>query len=190
MRILIVIFLLFSFEAFAESYFVVSGSYEQQDEAQREAVLNGGWVLNTNFYSKLKPNFFAVVRGPFKSKRVASKVLLELQKTNRFKNSYIKDAGTVALIEGIDKSGIPLEIVLAILGEIRIDYQKVDRGRNPCEPSGEFIDYSLHYYSLKRVWEQSKNLSRFESAQYRVDIGGLWLIGQDQSIERMRKCFE
>lgn len=92
---IIVITLLLTFPVYgkADDFYVITGTYKAQKEAQQVAALKGGWVLNTNFYSQLTPNLYAVVRGPFKTKSEAAKQLSWFLDGDRYPGSYIKNAG-------------------------------------------------------------------------------------------------
>lgn len=51
--------LFLSATVFANDYYVITGTYETQHEAQQIAALKGGWVLHTGFYNQLTANLFA-----------------------------------------------------------------------------------------------------------------------------------
>ncbi len=61
--------LLLSSQVMAGDHYVITHTLNTQKEAQEKAALDGGWVLNTNLYSDLKKDLFAVVRGRSRHKR-------------------------------------------------------------------------------------------------------------------------
>jgi len=63
----------------AADFFVFTDTFKSQQDAQDRAALVGGWVLDTDTYSGLAPNLFAVVRGPYSTRQVADRRLKELK---------------------------------------------------------------------------------------------------------------
>src|SRR5580698_4261056 len=79
----------------ADDFYVITGTFKTQSEAQQVAATKGGWVLNTNFYNQLTPGVFAVVRGPYRSKGEADTQLSELERFAIFAGSYVRNAGNI-----------------------------------------------------------------------------------------------
>src|SRR5262245_60539893 len=79
--------------AHADDYFVVTGTFQSQAAAQVSAAESGGWALDTDLYSGLKPNLFAVVRGPFRSSSAAKSELKFLTSNGDYRGSYVKASG-------------------------------------------------------------------------------------------------
>ena len=118
----------------AADYYVITGTYKTQIEAQNIAAMKGGWVLNTNFYNSLTPNLFAVVRGPFTTKKEADKRIARLMDVGGYPGSYVKNAGTINIQVNIGNTALSPQMIAALLGEIRIDVSESKGGSNPCEP--------------------------------------------------------
>src|SRR4051794_7962160 len=79
----------------AADFFVVTDTLKSQRDAQARAALVGGWVLDTDAYTALAPDLFAVVRGPYSTKQVADQRLKELKAIETYRTAYVKEAGTL-----------------------------------------------------------------------------------------------
>jgi len=183
--VLLIFFLLGSTSALASDYYVVTNSFRSQQKAQKTAALKGGWVLNTNLYDNLQPNYFAVVRGPFHAKREAKKVLKFLKGGENYKSAYIKNAGELIISEKISGTNIKPVIIAAMLGEIKIEIKKHRGGNGACVPQEPYNEIELSFISLNRSMS-----GKFTSVKRRVNIGGFWQIIRTGQIERMRVCAE
>lgn len=90
----------------AAEFFVVTDTFKSQREAQDRAASVGGWVLDTDAYSGLPPNLFAVVRGPYAKRESADHQLRELKSDKSIKTyraAYVKDAGVLRVAAGLAK---------------------------------------------------------------------------------------
>ena len=125
----------------ADDYYVITGTYKTQIEAQNIAAMKGGWVLNTNLYNQLTPNLFTVVRGPFTTKKEADKRIARLMDVGNYPGSYVKNAGTINIQVNIGNTALSPQMIAALLGEIRIDVSESKGGSNPCEPQEELIGH-------------------------------------------------
>jgi hypothetical protein len=184
------IVLIFPAFGFCGEYFVFTHTFNNQQVAQEKASLVGGWVLNTSFYSKLTPNLYSVVRGPFKTKTEAQKTLSFLIEGGRYKGSYIKYAGKIDIHKGIKSLGISTDVLVALLGELRISNKQQKGADNPCEPQEAYLDIGINYYGLQRAWNSKTERLTFKPEKKHVDIGGFWVIKNSGEIDRMRICAE
>ena len=165
----------------ASDFYVITSSHKNQAEAQKTAVTQGGWILNTDFYNKLTPHLFAVVRGPFKTKLEAEDVLKTLHSNADFKDSYVSDAGTIQIDLKIKNKNISPHIIAALLGELVIDITEEQGGENPCLPQEPYKNLTLGYY---------ESLPNTGIVLKQLDIGGFWQLKQTGEIERMHRCLE
>lgn len=133
----------------------------------------------SNFYLKLTPNTFAVVRGPFKTEKEASKELQTLKGTKKYPKAYVKDASEIDLNGIRGMKGLSSQVAAAILGEIRIA---------PAVTKGGHTSYSLSYYSVDRGVDGSGK-EFFNPKKVDIDLGSLWQLNTGP-IDRMRICAE
>jgi len=183
--------LLLAFPTFAAAgdFYVISATYKTQQEAQVDAAANGSWVLNTNFYSKLTPDLYAVVRGPFKSASEAKAELASLQRLQEWAHGYTKDAGDINIEIKIGNKKLSPQLLAALLGELRIDVSDNEGASSPCEPQEPYLSVSLSYMTLERgITEDGKEIDKPKETP--IDIGGLWQLKNSGEIERMRICTE
>lgn len=183
-------FLALPTSASADDFFVITAAFHTQKEAQESAAVNGGWVLNTNFYTKLTPGVYAVVRGPFKTKSDADTQLASLQSYSNFKSSYVRDAGNLNIEIKIGNKAINPQVLAALLGELRIDVTENAGGSNPCEPQGPYSSISLSYVTAERGIDEKKNKETEQPKDVKLEIGGFWQMKDTGEIGRMRICTE
>src|SRR4051794_27582862 len=105
--------------AHAADFFVVTDTFTLQHDAQSRAATIGGWVLDTDAYSGLPPNLFAVVRGPYANRRTADQRLKELKAVRTYKAAYVKEAGTLRVGPALARSVSP-KVLTALLGELSV----------------------------------------------------------------------
>ena len=103
----------------AADFFVVTDTFKSQQDAQDRAALVGGWVLDTDAYSGLAPNLFAVVRGPYSNRRVADQEIKAIKAIKAYKAAYVKEAGTVRIAPALANSVSP-NVLAALLGELSV----------------------------------------------------------------------
>src|SRR5581483_1464904 len=108
-------------------------TFKSQREAQDRAASVGGWVLDTDAYSNLPPNLFAVVRGPYAKRESADQQLKELKSSKTYRAAYVKDAGALHVAAGLARS-VPPKVLTALLGELSVDVTDRAGGTDPCEP--------------------------------------------------------
>ncbi len=193
LKILFVIFLATQISSpqklLASDFFIISDSYKKQAEAQSKAADTGGWVLISNLYKSLTPNLFAVVRGPFHSKKEAETELANLKINQHFKKSYVKDAGEMS----IDLAALKLELspvaLAALLGEVRVLVKNEPASESPCSPQEENKSFSLQYFTVDRNIDAKGNMS-FVPKDVNLDIGSFAQINHSGEIQRMRLCAE
>jgi hypothetical protein len=172
----------------ANDYFVVTDTFKTQQEAQDRAAANGGWALDTDAYSALEPDRFAVVRGPFSTRQVASEELAQLKKLKTYRSAYVKDAGSSRL-PGQLGSASP-RILAALLGELSIAVKDMPGKGNPCEPEEPYQDVSISVVTLDRTGDSQSLAEGFKPRRVSLDIGGFWVIRRTGEVQRMRICAE
>ncbi len=172
-------FFAFPIFGYCGDYFVITHTFKKQQEAQKKAAIVGGWVLSTSFYTKLAPNLFAVVRGPFKTKINAQKTL-----STQDKGSYLKYAGEIDLNKGLSAANISPQILVALLGELNVSVIKQKITYHPCEPQEPYFDIGVNFYGV------TEETDTFEPEERFVDFGGFWSIVSSGEIDRQRICAE
>jgi len=176
--------------ASADDHFVITHTMKSQDEAQEKAALMGGWVLNTNLYGNLKPNLFAVVRGPFKSIKKAKRTLDWLKKGGNYPGSYVKSAGKVNISVRLGNKYLSPQMLTALFGEFTINISKEKGAENPCKPQEPYYDISITHVGLARKYNSKTEKSYIEPVRQNIDMGGFWQIISTGEISRMRICAE
>lgn len=174
----------------ADDFYVITGTHKTQKEAQQVAALKGGWVLNTNFYSQLTSNLYAVVRGPFKTKSEADKRLKWLMDGGRYPGSYVKSAGNINIEIKVGNKALSPQMLAALLGELRIDVSEHKGGAHPCEPQEPYKRISLSYVNVARGYDEKKDKETYAPKDVELDIGALWEIKKSGEVDRMRICAE
>jgi hypothetical protein len=180
---------LFAGTARAADFFVITDTFKSQQDAQTRAAGGGGWVLDTDAYSGLGSNLFAVVRGPYASRQSAEQHLKELKSAKGFKAAYVKDGGALRLPSNLVKS-VPPKLLAALLGELSIAITDMPGGSNPCEPQEPYQDVSISVVTLDRTYDDKKGTDGVKPRRLNLDIGGFWVIKRTGEIERMRVCTE
>ncbi len=189
-KIIIVLLVILPMTAVADDFYVITGTYKTQKEAQQTAATKGGWVLNTNFYNQLTSNLYAVVRGPFRTKDEADKQLASLKEGGRYPGSYVKNAGNINIEVKIGNKALSPQMIAALLGEIRIDITESKGGTNPCEPEEPYKELSLSYVTLERSQDEKKDKIVFKPLDVQLEVGAFWEIKRTGEIDRMRICAE
>jgi hypothetical protein len=174
--------------AFANDFFVITDTFKSQRDAQIRAAAVGGWALDTDIYSGLERDRFAVVRGPFATAQAATKELADLKKSKKYKSAYVRDGGVLRLVG--DALGMPSKVLAALLGELSVDIKDMPGGANPCEPGEPYQDISLSFMTLDRTRNPISEAEGFKPRRAAIDIGGFWIIKRTGEIERMRVCAE
>jgi len=185
-KVLLLLFL-FSISAFAsgKTFYVISATYSSQIEAQRKAATNGGWVLPTNFYQKLRKNRYAVVRGPYSNENAAIEKLNFLKESPTFKKTTLKEVGEFSLKKGIEGSALTPVLVAALLGEINIQKSKHSGGTEPCVPQSTYRSFTFSFIGLER-----DTRGKFVPVEKPIPLGGFWKVLKTGEIDRMRVCAE
>lgn len=189
-KIVLVLLFTAAVSAKADDFYVITGTHQTQKEAQQVAALKGGWVLNTNFYRQLTPDLYAVVRGPFKTKKEAGKQLKLFLDGGRYPGSYVKNAGTINIEIKINNKALSPQMLAALLGELRIDVSENTGGTNPCEPQEPYQRLSLSYVTVARGYDETKDKETYAPKDVELDIGALWEIKRSGEVGRMRICAE
>jgi hypothetical protein len=184
-----VLMLLISLRTFAADFYIIDGTHKTQSEAQASAATHGGWVLITNFYKKLPPDSFAVVHGPYRSKKEAEHGLAVLKKNGSITKSYIKNAGEINLNAKTGNKDISPQIVAAILGEVQVQSNNEKGGSTSCEPQVPFRNISLIYFNVEKNEADSKK-ENLKPKKIALDIGSLTQVIDTGVIERNRGCAE
>jgi len=175
--------------AHAADFFVVTDTFKSQRDAQTRAADVGGWVLDTDAYSGLTPNLFAVVRGPYANREVAEQRLNELKAIKTYKAAYVKDAGALRVAPVLARS-VPPKILTALLGELSVEVTDRPGGTNPCEPQEPYQSVSVSAVTVDRTYNKAKDAEGFKARRIDLDIGGFWVIKRTGEVERMRVCAE
>ena len=174
----------------ADDHFVITHTMKSQEKAQEQAALKGGWVLNTNLYSTLKPNLFAVVRGPYKSMNKAKKTLTWLKEGGRYPGSYAKNAGKTNITVKLDNRNLSPQMLTALFGELSINITEEKGAENPCQPQEPYYNISISHVGLARKYNEKTEKEYRDPVRHDVDIGGFWQIKSTGEISRMRICTE
>jgi hypothetical protein len=173
----------------ASDYFVITDTFKSQQDAQARAASVGGWVLDTDAYSGLGPDLFAVVRGPYVNRAIAERQLKGLNKSKTYRAAYVKEAGTLRLPPTVAKS-VPPKVLAALLGELSIAVTDKPGGSNPCEPQEPYQDVTVSVATLDRTYNDKTSAEGFKPRRLEIDLGGFWVIKSTGEIERMRLCAE
>jgi len=176
-------------DSYANDYFVVTGTFSSQRDAQERAASMGGWALDTDSYSTLAPGLFAVVRGPFSTRELAAHKLAELGGTGSYPGAYVKDAGTLQLPANLAGAVSP-SVVAALLGELSITTQDMPGGANPCEPQEPYQRVSVTRVTLDRAPDPMADPGGTTPRRVEIDLGGFWVLKRTGEIDRMRICLE
>ena len=163
-------------------YFIITATEQSKELAQRTAAQKGGWVLDTNLYSALTPNRYAVVRGPFVKAADAREALTVLHKG--YPGAYMKDAGSIRITTLFGRNSPPV-IAAALLGELSVTLIEKGGGGNPCEPQEPYVDIQLSFVSVEPMGNGNTEPVRRE-----IDFGSLTLINRTGEIQHMRVCLE
>lgn len=176
--------------AYADDFYVITGTHKTQKEAQQVAAIQGGWVLNTSFYNQLTPSLFTVVRGPFKTKIEADKQLASLRKGGMYPGSYVRNAGSINIAINVGNKALSPQMLAALLGELRIDISENKGGSNPCEPQEPYKLISLSYVTVARGYDEKKDKETYQPKDVELDVGAFWEIKKSGEVDRMRICTE
>jgi hypothetical protein len=181
--------LLWPVPARANDFFVITDTFKSQQDSQGRAAAVGGWALDTDAYSGLEPERFAVVRGPYATAEAATKRLEQLKKTKTYSSAYVKDAGTLRLAANLTGSGSP-KVLAALLGELSITLKDMPGGGDPCEPDEPYQEVSVSVVTLDRTGSPESDKEGFKPRRVTLDIGELRVIKRTGEIARMRICAE
>ena len=176
--------------ACADDFYVITATHKTQKEAQDAAALKGGWVLNTNFYTQLTPDLYAVVRGPYKTQAQADEKLAWLTDGGRYPGSYVKNPGKINIEIKLGDRTLSPQMLAALLGELRIDVSEHNGASHPCEPQAPYKQLSLSYVTIERYYDDAKNEVIFQPKDVELDVGAFREIDKTGEIQRMRICAE
>ncbi|QTR48912.1 hypothetical protein [Candidatus Thiothrix anitrata] len=179
------VLLLLSGHVMAGDHYVITHTLNTQKEAQEKAALDGGWVLNTNLYSDLKKDLFAVVRGPFSTQEMAKSELDSISEGGSHPGAYVKDAGNLLITKEMSGQVDPV-IIAMLLGEVRIDIKHEQGSDHPCEPSTPYDNISLNYLSVG-INAASNDM---ETEEITLDFGQSAKIKKTGELQRQRRCLE
>lgn len=188
--IIVLILLILSGSVVADDLYVVTGTYKTQKEAQDISAMKGGWVLNTNFYNQLTPNLFAVVRGPFMTKKEADKRLARLTDVGGYPGSYVKNAGSITIQVNLGNKALSPQMIAALLGELRIDIYESKGRSHPCEPQEPYKEISLSFVSIARDYDKKNDVVIKKPDEVKLDVGAFREISSTGEVDRMRICSE
>jgi len=173
----------------AADFFVFTDTFKSQQDAQDRAALVGGWVLDTDTYSGLAPNLFAVVRGPYSTRQVADRRLKELKAIKTYKSAYVKEGGAVRIAPALAISVSP-RVLAALLGELSVAVTDRPGATNPCEPQEPYQEVTLSVVTLDRTIDAKTDADGFKPRRVTLDIGSFRVIKRTGEVERMRICAE
>ena len=134
--------------ALAGDHYILLGLEETQAAAQSQAATSGAWVLDTDLYTKLPPNRFAVVQGPFASATIAKEELRFLQSGGLLPGATVKDAGETRLPLRLGNGKVPPAVFTALLGELTVDVEDRPGSASPCEPQEPYQRVDVHIMGL------------------------------------------
>ena len=174
----------------ADDFYVITGTYKAQKEAQDISAMKGGWVLNTNFYNQLTPNLFAVVRGPFRTKKETDERLARLVDVGGYPGSYVKNAGSITIQVNLGNKALSPQMIAALLGELRIDVLESKGGSHPCEPQEPYKQISLSFVSIARDYDKKNDKVIKKPDEVELEIGAFREIKSTGEVDRMRICSE
>jgi hypothetical protein len=175
--------------AHAEDFFVITATFHSQTEAQNAAATTGGWVLDTDLYSGLTPNLFAVVRGPFNSES-AAKAERDFLTLPEFKGAYVKAGGASRLPRDPAGSARDAAVRAALLGEISVELEDHPGGENPCEPQEPYQEVKLSYMTVTRQYDARSDSYPVVGERRPLDLGAFSLIKRTGELKLMRACYE
>jgi hypothetical protein len=166
----------------AENFFVITATFDSQRQAQNAAAETGGWVLDTDIYSALTPDLFAVVRGPFSTDAAAKAELQFLSSSRGYQGAYVKAAGAPRFPMN------PLQA--ALFGEVSIELEDRPGGTNPCEPQEPYQSIKLSHAGVTRRHDQASDTFPIVAERLPIDLGGFSVIKRTGELQLMRACFE
>ena len=176
--------------AYTGDIYVITGTLRSQREAQERAALTGGWVLDTDLYTKLSRGHFAVVRGPFKERKEAQLEVQRLRQSAAFRKVFSQDAGQLRLPVKDRSSASRSAVFAALLGEIAAETTEQPGGANPCEPQEPYQLVTFSYLNVDRKWDKATEQDQLQTFRKTLDLGGFWVIKRTGEIQRMRVCTE
>ncbi len=172
----------------AGDFFVITDTFKSQEDAQSRAASNGGWAIDTDVYPGLEPDRYAVVRGPYASRSMATKELAALKKIKTYKSAYVKDAGVLRFPSNIAGVASP-KILAALLGELSVSVKEMAGAEGGCEPDEPYQEVTWSFVTLDRVDSEKFGVD-VKARRVNLDIGAFWVIKRTGEIERMRVCAE
>ncbi len=177
-----------------DDFYIITSTFKTQLEAQKKAAIVGAWVLNTNFYPKLRANLFSVVHGPYSDKSNAKKAWRKLSKRKAYKpakDTYIKNAGIIDIENGIKKLNIPLKLVAALLGELNINFKHFNKSTHPCLPQEPYDYINVKHYKLSAEGDpEHPDQINYIPFLRPVPIGGIFATESDGAVGISRICIE
>jgi len=178
---------LWAASALAGDHYILLGLEETQAAAQSQAATSGAWVLDTDLYTKLPPNRFAVVQGPFASATIAKGELRFLQSGGLLPEATVKDAGETRLPLRLGNGKVPPAVFTALLGELTVDVEDRPGSASPCEPQEPYQRVEVHIMGLDNKGGKSAAL---EVVPQSLKLGGFFVIKRTGEVQRLRICVE
>ncbi len=153
-------------------YFIYLGSFTSKGAAQAQARVLDGWVLRTDLYRGLTPGFFAVVRGPFRTREDAEAALPRARAVQP--EALVRHAGPPALPPALGDAGL----LAAVLGDLTVAVSDSVATRNPCAPNEPHLTVLVGFAS--------------ELVPQRGDrpAAGFWLLERTGEVVPIRVCGE
>jgi hypothetical protein len=161
--------------------FVIVSTHTSKVEAQRKAAPGRMWVLDTNWYSRLAPNLFAVVVGPFDS-AVAKRELAEIKQAG-VKDAVIKDAGHLRIPKASRE--MPIAAIVALLGYFDFEVNEGPGGEAPCVPEEPYLRVTLKQTFATRGHPDDVKIATVPIAEQ-----GFFIIKRTGAVESRGVCLE
>ncbi len=172
-----------------DDHYVITSTKPSQREAQTEAALRGGWVLDTDLYPNLAPGLYAVVRGPYRTSEEAARYLKGLQTYLGYPDAYLRNAGEIRLPAGLSDE-VPPAMIAALLGELRFGVEAHPGAENPCEPQQPYHRVELEWLAPGRGFDPQTDEAILTVGLRKVPFGGFWWIDATGVVQHMRACLE
>ena len=172
--------------ALAGDHYILLGIEETQAAAQSQAATSGAWVLDIDLYSKLPPNRFAVVQGPFASATIAKEELRFLQSGGLLPEATVKDAGETRLPLRLGNGKVPPAVFTALLGELTVDVEDRPGSASPCEPQEPYQRVEVRVMGLDKGGESAA----LQAVSQPLKLGGFFVIKRTGEVQRLRICVD
>lgn len=153
----------------AGDHFVYLGSFNAKPAAQAQARRLGGWVLRSDLYQDLTPGFFAVVRGPFRTRTEADSVLALIQPAQP--DAYVRHAGRPVMPATLGEPAL----LAAVLGDLTVVVTDSIDIATTCAPSEPYMTVVVGFTEAQDGGENAS-------------ASGYWMIERTGEVMPIRVC--